>query len=220
MAGLDGAVVLVTGATGEVGWGIAHAARDAGARLVLPTRSAARVDEIEAEFPGAHVVVTDLGSDGADQAIAGAIAAVGSLDHVVAPIGSWWQGGRSLDQHSSELSTLLDTYVGAQFRLARATAPSLRDSNGSYTIVTGAAGESMLPGAGLLVVAVRAQYALSEVLRSEQADDEFRVNEVRIHTRIERAERSGVTPSRQAGDAFVDVMLGQDRGRIIALPGA
>lgn len=219
MSSLSGSVVLVTGATGQVGWGIAHAATLSGARLILPSRSADGVDSLGIEFPDATIVLGDVGTPDGLAGVADAIGSAGGLDHVAAPLGAWWQKGDTLSQNAHELSSLLEVYVGAQFALAKATAPHLRRSHGSYTMVTGAAGESMIPGAGLLVVAVRAQYALADVLAEEHRGDEFRFNEVRIHTRIERTQRPGVTDAIDAGAAFVEVMTGTSRSTRIRYPG-
>lgn len=216
---LSGAVVLVTGATGQVGWGAARAAADAGAELILPTRSMRGASALRADFPAAEVVVTDLSAPGASSALAAVLDRSGRLDHVVAPLGSWWQGGTSIDQDANELDELLATYVSAQFRLLRASASLLREAAGSYTLVTGAAGEMLIPGAGLLVVAVRAQYALADVLREELRSDRIRFNEFRIMTRIERSSRPGVITSREAGDAFVDVLTGAARSELVRYPG-
>lgn len=219
MGALDNAVVLVTGSTGEVGWGVAHAAQAAGARLLLPTRSASSAEQLAVEFDDALVVTTDVGTEQGATDIAAAVAEAGRLDHVVAPLGAWWQKGGSLDQDPNELDELLHTYASAQLRLLHVTASHLRTTGGSYTIVSGAAGEALIPGAGLLVIAVRAQYALSEVLRDECARDSFRLNELRIATRIERAERPGVVPSLSAGAAFVDVMISNARSEVIRFDG-
>jgi NAD(P)-dependent dehydrogenase (short-subunit alcohol dehydrogenase family) len=216
---LDGAVVLVTGATGNVGWGAAQAARDAGATLMLTTRSDAGADTLAASFPGAHVVLADVAGAAGCAAVAAAVDELGRLDHVVAPIGAWWQRGATLDQEPAELDELLATYVGAQLRLVQTTAPALRRAAGSYTIVTGAAGEFQIPDAGLLVVAVRGQYALSDVLRHELRGDTFRINEFRIDARVEPVERPGVIPSLRAGEAFVAVMTGSQRSELIRFPG-
>lgn len=212
-------VVLVTGATGQVGWGIAHASTQSGARLILPTRSADGVDALRREFPDAMILQADLGTVDGLAVVTDAIDVAGGLDHVVAPIGAWWQKGDTLSQGSHELVSLLGVYVGAQFALAKVAAPHLRRSHGSYTMVTGAAGESVIPGAGLLVVAVRAQYALADVLAEEHREDDFRFNEVRINTRIERTERPGVTAAIKAGQAFVELMTGTRRSTRIRYPG-
>jgi NAD(P)-dependent dehydrogenase (short-subunit alcohol dehydrogenase family) len=216
-ARLTGSVVLVTGATGHVGWGIATAAAAAGAHLILPVRSERSADVARADFPNADVVLADLGSSHPDpiDAIAEAIERTGRLDHVAAPIGSWWQGGATVAQPSRVAGDLLDTYVIAQHRTLRATIDALRASGGSYTMVTGAGGEFLVPDAGLLVVAVRSQYALAEVLRRELADDPARFNELRIDTRVEREPRRGVVASAQAGEAFVDLMVSDLRSELV-----
>lgn len=218
---LDGAVVLVTGATGHVGWGIATAAAGEGARLILPARSERSVAIIRDDFPGADVVFADLGSSDPDpaSALAESIDRAGRLDHVAAPLGAWWQGGATLAQDSEVPAELLDTYVIAQHRTLRATVEPLKASGGSYTMVTGAAGEFEIPDAGLLVVAVRAQYALAEVLRSELADEPVRFNELRIDTRVEREPRDGVVPSVLAGEVFVDLMTSTTRSDLVRYSG-
>ena len=218
MAALSDTTVLVTGATGQVGWGIAHAATEAGAHVVLPSRSATGADELAASFPEATVVHADVGTPDGAAAVVDAAVATGGLHHVVAPMGAWWQKGATLDQPPGELEDLLQTYVVAQLVLAQAALPHLRATGGSYTVVTGAAGEHLLDGAGLLVVAVNAQYSLVRVLAAELAGGPARWNEVRIAARVERRPRPGVIPSIEAGRIFVEVMTGDDRGRTIRWP--
>lgn len=217
--GLDGTTVLVTGATGHVGWGVAQAVADGGARLLLTASRTASAQRLAEEFPEASVVTVDLtGEDAGDRVREAVEDAGGRLDHVFAPIGSWWQQGPTLEQPSSELATLLGTYAVAQHRLVAATAPFLARASGSYTLVTGAAGQHPIPDAGMLVVAVRAQWGLADVLRAELVDAPFRFNELRIRTRIEREERPGVVASRTAGDAFVELMIGDARSELVHYP--
>ena len=101
----------------------------------------------------------------------------------------------------------------------RASEPFLSDAGGSYTLISGAAGEGSVPGGGLLVVAVRAQYALADVLRRELEGAPFRFNELRIATRIEREERAGVVPSRTAGGHFLPLLTGEVRSERIRYEG-
>lgn len=219
---LDGAVVLVTGASGQVGWGIAKAAQAAGATLVLPTRRAEGLSELEREFAGSKtaVGVVDMLDEGELEAwVRGVVERFGRIDHVAAPLGAWWQKGATIAQPRRELRALLETYVEAQHVLVKAVAPSLRRSRGSYTFVTGAAGEHMVPGAGLLVAAVNAQFALSRVLRAELSDEPFRINEMRIACRVERDAREGVVPSVDAAQAFLEVMTGSERGAVLRFTG-
>lgn len=205
---LRGKTALITGATGEVGWGIAHAARDAGAHLVLPVRREEARDALTREFPDALVEVIDFADlDALVRLREAALARFSTVDHVLSPLGAWWQKGPSLDQPPAELRSLYAAYVEAPWMLLKAMAPALRGSGGSFTFFTGAAGEAAnLPNAGLLVAAVGAQIALSRTLRAELSSEPFRVNEVRIATRIERAARRGVVPSREAGAAFLEAV--------------
>jgi NADP-dependent 3-hydroxy acid dehydrogenase YdfG len=216
---LAGAAVLVTGATGNVGWGVAKASAAAGATLILTARSNDARKTLQDDFPTARVVVADMTTASVSAELAKAIGDVGRLDHVVAPIGAWWQRGATLEQDPEELDTLLATYVGAQLRLLHETADSLRASGGSYTLVTGAGGQHVIPNAGLLVVAVRGQYALADVLRTELVNEPFRFNEFRIDARVERSARPGVVPAAVAGEAFVKVMNGQQRSELITYTG-
>ncbi len=220
IAGLEYRNILVTGATGEVGWGVAHAAIHAGAHVILPTRTSAGLAALEAEFDGprAHPVLADVGLEDGRQAALVVAERLGGLDHVIAPIGAWWQKGPSLEQPAAELDELLRTYVRIQFELVRAVAPALAASAGSYALVTGAAGEHVIRDAGLLVVAVRGQYALSEVLRAELQQADFRLNELRIATRIEREPRAGVVPSRKAGRDLLELATSGTRSAVLRYP--
>ena len=143
MSALAGKIVVVTGATGQVGWGIAHAALDTGATVVLPVRSEAARKKAEREFGKARTsIVTANFADESSLASMrdAALERFGAIDHVFAPLGSWWQQGASLDQPAAELRDLLSAYVEAPWLLVKTFAPALRVSRGSYTFITGAAG--------------------------------------------------------------------------------
>jgi hypothetical protein len=60
---------------------------------------------------------------------------------------------------------------------------------------------------------------LSAVLREELAREPFRINEVRISRRIERAPRPGVIPSRLAGEDIIKVLQTTSTGRLIRYDG-
>lgn len=215
---LVGKTVLITGATGQVGWGVARAAAAARADLILPTRSQEGANALRSDFPAAEIVIADLATTSGYSALAPVLDRAVRLDQVVAPMGAWWQRGASIDQDAEELDVLLATYVSAQLQLLQATTHLLRHNGGSYALVTGAAGEMVIPGAGLLVVAVRAQYALADILRHELVDDPIRFNEFRITARIERSPRPGVIASRAAGDEFVAPMTGATRSKLVRYP--
>ncbi|MGF1466845.1 MAG: SDR family oxidoreductase [Sandaracinaceae bacterium] len=214
--------LLITGASGIVGWGLAHAAIAAGARLVLPSRSAQGVEALQREFGGTAVLATRYdvtSSANLERLRETVLSTFGRLDHVIAPMGGWWQKGPTLTQDVGELSALLSTYVEAQLRLLQAMAEPLRAAGGSYTLVSGAAGERHVRRAGLLVVAVRAQYALSSVLRRELDEDTLRFNEVRVACRIERETRAGAVPAKLAGAHLLEALRAGYRGCLLRYDG-
>jgi NAD(P)-dependent dehydrogenase (short-subunit alcohol dehydrogenase family) len=221
---LAGKTIVVTGASGHVGWGIALAALDAGANVVLPVRSEASRAAVERDHGNSRAFVPTV--DFRDErSLAGmrdaTVQQFGGVAHVITPLGSCWQKGSSLDQPGSEMSDLLSAYVEAQWLLVKTFAPALRQSQGTYTFITSAAGEAdYISGAGLLVVAAKAQLALSAVLRRELADEPFRVNEVRISRRIERAHRPGVIPARVAGAALLKAITISVTGRLLRYDGS
>ena len=100
---IQGKKLLVFGASGNVGSGVAAAALDAGATVVLPARSPHTEAELRSKFAraDAHVVLGDV-SDGrqADELARRIREEHGPLDHVVASLGAWWSGGRLVDQSS------------------------------------------------------------------------------------------------------------------------
>lgn len=218
---IEESVIVVTGVTGTVGWGFAHAASQAGAQVIAPVRTAKALDIIAREFNGKiEATVFDPKNDDSLISLRKEILKRhGKINHVFAPMGAWWQKGPSLDQPKAELSELLDTYVNAQFALIKHMSPALQETAGSYTMVTGAAGEHVIPGAGLLVVAVGAQYALSQTLRSELEANLFRLNELRIYSRIEREARSGVVPAKTAGSSFLKLLSSTERSKVFRYDG-
>jgi NAD(P)-dependent dehydrogenase (short-subunit alcohol dehydrogenase family) len=217
VSALRGTVAVVTGATGNVGWGAAHAFAAAGAHVVATVRGAA--PDLEALLGGdQHLLVRgDLAVDGdAERVREAALARFGRVDHVVASIGSWWQKGPVVEQSPEEFRAVLDSLLTSQFLLARAMLPWMRrHGGGSYTIVTGAGGEVAIPNAGLLGAAVMGVFGLSRALRAEHRGADVRVNELRIRARIERAARAGVIPSAVAGEVFTAIARGDADGAVL-----
>jgi NADP-dependent 3-hydroxy acid dehydrogenase YdfG len=177
---LENRTVVVTGASGHVGWGIAHAARDAGGRLVLPVRRRDAKEALEREFGARDVFVPMVDFDDESSmtlAWGQARERFGAVDHVATPLGAWWQKGNSLAQEDAELRDLLNTFVETPFRLLRTVAPHLATSRGSFTFVTGVAGEApTTPASNLLVAAMGGLFSLSRVLRRELDGELFRVH--------------------------------------------
>jgi len=97
---LSGRRVLVPGGTGGVGEGVVRAYLDAGADVVVPTRSEARGDDLRAALgavgtsPLLHLPTHDYTSFAGAEALGREMTErMGGIDDVVVPVGGWWQGG-------------------------------------------------------------------------------------------------------------------------------
>jgi NAD(P)-dependent dehydrogenase (short-subunit alcohol dehydrogenase family) len=216
--------VVVTGVTGNIGWGVAKATLEAGAHVIAIVRSASAIESVTASLGNAKNVsfeVGDLSQPIEAQALRDRIAAYGDIDHVVAAIGPWWQKGPIIDQPFSEFAPVRAALLDAHVYAATAFLPLLKDrANSSYTIITGAGAHMEIPGTGLLVVAASGVVALSRMLRSEMASSKVRVNEVLIQTRIEREPRDGVTHAPIFGAKLAGLMNTAIKGKILTYQGA
>jgi NAD(P)-dependent dehydrogenase (short-subunit alcohol dehydrogenase family) len=213
---LQGRTVVVFGASGQVGFGVAAAMLRAGARVLLPTRSVTTLAATrDALPPGEAVLVEGDVSDpsGADE-LRKAIVAAGRPDHVVASIGSWWMGGRFVEQPAAEFERVRRMLFDAQIHAARTLLPLLSGSAASHTIITGEGAHMVRTGLSLLTIATAGTIALSKVLRTEHAEGP-RVNELIIRTRVERTRSPGVVLSEEVGAALVQIATSAVRSAIL-----
>jgi len=222
MSGTTGTAV-VFGTTGNVGYGVAQALLQAGYRVVAPTRSPEKAAALPDTFPAEaraagelHPIVGDTSSRSGAQALYDSVvAAHGPVDHVVAAMGPWWQGGRTIDQSEAEYRQVMQQSLDVHVFAAQAFVAGMKDRPGSsYTIITGQGGHETIPDTSLLVIAVGGQFALSRMLRHEHAGDPIRINELLIAARIERKPRAGVVPSASFGQACRRLMESGEDGTI------
>lgn len=125
---LDGAAVLLTGASAGIGAATAPVLAERGARLAVTGRRAGRLEEVAAVLPGdGHVAIAaDLAEpDAAEDVVARAEAALGPLDVVV------HNAGMPKRRHVAELTLAeLDQVMEVNFRvpvrMTLATLPGMR----------------------------------------------------------------------------------------------
>ncbi|MBL8953091.1 MAG: SDR family oxidoreductase [Myxococcaceae bacterium] len=202
--------ILVLGATGNVGHGVAAAVAEAGATPIVISRDKERAKQLGALFPTAQVLVGDV-SDAADADRLGR--EVGAVDHVLVSSGGWWQKGPFVRQPAVEYDEARRMLLDAQVHAARVFLPRTAET-GSFTLVTGVGATLTIPNASMLAIATAGVLALSRSLRLEQRAGP-RVNELRIASRIERAPRPGVVPSIAFGRAVLKLFTSTTRGAII-----
>jgi NAD(P)-dependent dehydrogenase (short-subunit alcohol dehydrogenase family) len=159
---LDGAVVLVTGASHGIGRAVADTLTDAGAVVV----AAGRDEKALAEVPAAGTVVADA----ADPASAGTLVAAaverhGRLDAVVANAGVGW-AGEFAGMDPARITELVDVNLRAPVLLARAALPVLRRP-GALVFLTSIAGLVGVPGETVYSVTKAGLETFAALLREE-----------------------------------------------------
>lgn len=180
---LAGRTVLVTGAAAGVGRGIALALGTAGAAVVVTARRKEAGAEVAAEITAAggiaDSVVCDVTSaDAVEAALAAAAERYGRLDAVVhnatsrrssepvdlehAPVDLW-------NEHAAVASV-------ATYTLARAAHPYLKETQGSYLVLTSPAGMQGSANLSFYAAAKGAQRGFVKSLAREWGPDRIRVN--------------------------------------------
>jgi NAD(P)-dependent dehydrogenase (short-subunit alcohol dehydrogenase family) len=144
MTTLDGARVVVFGASSGVGRAAAKRAGQLGARVVLVGREAARLEEARAEAgAGAQAFVVD-GRDAA--ALPKLFADVGAIRHLFVPAGMTDPAGKFVGELQMDgFKKTFEDKFWVQMAVAHAAAPHV-ESGGSITLVSGGAAHRALPG--------------------------------------------------------------------------
>ena len=173
---LTGKVVVVTGAGGGIGAGIAARMAAAGAMVVAHTRSSA-----VAELAGKHVVVNaDLLSDeGPDAVIGAAIDGFGRIDGLVNNAGIQ-PLGKLIDLTDGEWRSMIDTNLTAVHRLSQVAARNMIDGKtpGSIVHVASIEGTQPAPLHGHYAAAKAALIMHARAAALEWGSEGIRVNVV------------------------------------------
>lgn len=177
---IEGARVLVAGATGVLGRAVAESLHERGARVVAAGRDTTRLDEVAGALgtTGQHLDVVDV--DSCASAVRGAVEELGGLDLLVVATGAAGFGrATELDEAVAEELFAVNTL--GPMALVRAAAPYLaeaRDGEGTAAVLSAVLAD--LPTAGMADYSA-AKAALAtwlQVLRREERRA-FRVLDVR-----------------------------------------
>ncbi len=168
---INGAVVIVTGASSGIGAATARAASQAGARVVLAARREDQIRQLAAELSEAvHVRCDVTDSKQVAAAVEAATSAFGRIDVLVNNAG---QGLHApLEQiDPDDFRALLDLNLVAPLVTMRAVVPVMRKQGaGSIVNVSSGITFSALPGSAAYGASKAGLNKLSAVARSELAD--------------------------------------------------
>lgn len=181
-----GRTVVVAGGTGNVGRVFVRSFLEAGATVVVPSRSKTNLEELRAQVDPARAdrLGTFEGNIGDEAEAPDLVRRIagrhGPLHAAVTTLGRFVPSPSLLDASLDELEQVLDGYLIGHFVVARALIPALQEG-GSYTLINGPlAFQPMLPSAGLVSTVTAAQAMLARVLMEQVT--RVRVNELVLHT--------------------------------------
>ena len=218
------ATIVVIGGTGNVGEGVVRSFLKAGANVIVPSRTENRLSQLKGQIedalrPKLFGVTDDTSSFEGMRAVAQQIArSNGSVDHVVASLGGWWQGKPVWDVSESEFQQDFAQNIGLHFGAARAFAPVM-SQGGSYTFIAGLSAIMPMPGVSLVGMYGGAQLMLARSLQAD-LDDAARVNTLVLGVVMSRNRRAGRPEwisADDAGDAAVRLALSNVRDSIVRL---
>ncbi|XP_075995030.1 peroxisomal trans-2-enoyl-CoA reductase [Genypterus blacodes] len=194
----SGRMVLALGGAGTVGSGVVRALLDKGFKVAVISRDNNRLEKLRSFVSpntkdNLTTIVGNVGSEeGAEEAKAALLKAVGKVTDIVSSLGfSWWQGGPPHTQTLKDLHCVIDTLLFSTFVSWKVFFPLVRDDpNGTYTFITGAAGEKLLmPGTGFLTIGAASTLAFCQVLREEYPQLPCKLNQLKIDAGVSTPER-------------------------------
>lgn len=181
---LDGRTALVTGAGRGLGVGMARALAEAGAHVVLMSRTETELNAVAAEIRHAGGACTTLRADVTDTAsVTGAIAAMEALDILVNNAGTNIPQP-FVDVTADALDTMLTLNIRSAFMVAQACVRRMladkdRATRGGAVInITSQLGHVGLRGRGVYSLTKHALEGLTKTMAIELAPDNIRVNSV------------------------------------------
>ncbi len=167
---INGAVVVVTGASSGIGTATAQAASRAGARVVLIARREDRIRQLAAELGKAVAVRCDVtDSEQVAAAVDAATSTFGQIDVLVNNAGQGLQAGiEEIDPE--DFRALLDLNLVAPLVTMQAVIPAMRKQGaGSIINVSSGTTFSAFPGTGAYASSKAGLNKLSAVARVELA---------------------------------------------------
>ncbi len=232
-------VVVIAGATGDVGSGATRAFLNAGATVLGISRSHAKLDALRAEL-GIGASDRFIGVEGDFRDDADAVRsrdavreALGdrAIDHVVSGVGFITFAQAATVTPIGLVRQSLEDGLFNTIHVAQAFLPELKKRPGSsYTMVSGGLAHGLPPfvpnvqNMWLAALKNGAVNALTHGLAAESLQDEVRVNTLCIHFGVARIGKNtnhfGMATEKDTlalGAAFVGVAHGQQRGEVICL---
>ena len=168
---VDGAVVVITGASSGIGEATARLAAARGARVVVGARRTDRLAHVAAELPGAIARTTDVTVRAdLDALVQAALDAHGRVDVLVNNAGQGLHVPLA-EVRAEDLRAVYELNVVAALEAMQAVLPAMREQGGGSIVnVSSGTSRMVLPGAGAYAATKSALNMLSAVARREFAE--------------------------------------------------
>ncbi len=198
MVVLDELVAVVAGGTGTVGEAVVRAFLRAGARVVVPSRSAEAIARLRGnltEVPVERLMTLEGNLGDPIDAVRLRESIVGQLGHIDAVVaslgGTWDENLRLVDVPLETWRQYADSNLTAHFVTAQTFLPELaRRPGSSYTLLGGLSAVLPVPRYGVVSINSAAQLMMARILQEEMKESLVRINQVMfgyIHTRARAA---------------------------------
>jgi NAD(P)-dependent dehydrogenase (short-subunit alcohol dehydrogenase family) len=222
MALLGDKFVVVVGGTGNVGSFVVKSLLDAGARVAVPSRSQARMEELLVHLADSGTkqtrdllpMIGDVGTEAGAAQVRTGMLKIGEPDAIIASLGTWQSAPAISAASTDQLNKVLADYLIAHFTAAKALLSSLAAKRGSYIFINGPLAFDLWPGSSLVSVATAAQHMLFRAFAKEQEGGVINVIELVNHAYIRNREtQPESTVSGEAiGRAIADLIAGAAPG--------
>ena len=209
--------IVVIGATGLVGGGIAGVLSSVGNRVLAVGRNQATLDALQTRFPNVRPLVADIGSDaGAQAAAAAAIAALGTIDVVITSVNPPRGQMKLRNTTAAQFSEFLNQTIISHFAAARAFLPVIAEA-GVYIAVGGGSADFVWPNFGHISTAQAAQRMLLNVLAAEYTDLKVAVRNYMITAMVhDGVSKEGIS-AHQVGDNIRALLNDSEYGGKVVL---
>jgi NADP-dependent 3-hydroxy acid dehydrogenase YdfG len=210
----DASPVLVAGGTGFVGGIISRSLVAGGRTVIVPSRSAPRLDRLItdcAQLAGTLVSLHVSGEHPHRQAAHALAATSQRPGAIVAALGGWSKAGPLIDLTAEQWDRALLDHLTSHLEAMQAYVPLLDASHDpTYLTLNGAAATEPMAGSGAISVTGAAQHMLTAVMRAEAVGATVRFHELSLMAAVAGDDRnidpaSEITPQ-QVGRAVERVI--------------
>jgi NADP-dependent 3-hydroxy acid dehydrogenase YdfG len=198
---LENKIVVLAGATGEVGEGIARVMIDQGVILIVPYRSEKKLEELKSRLPAANeqnliAFQANVSEPREAEVLRNMILTkFGRVDLAIASLGGWYQGYELHNMPTHLWYTIMDNNLNSHFIFARTFISVLNSQNdGLYININGGAQDFVAPQAGGMTIISSAQNKMTEVFATEARGKKYRVHSVAAYTPVVTHNRTNPKP--------------------------